>query len=81
MTLKEKFDKVEIMFESQIGFLKYDELGNTSNQCEVIADGYVIEFGNWLNNKVLNKKGIHHELCGRLKISQLLLLFKQDKEL
>ena len=44
MTLKEKFDNVEIMFENQTGILKYDELYEASNQCEKIADDYAIEF-------------------------------------
>ena len=43
-TLKEKFNNVEIMFEGQIGSLKYDELYEASNQCEQIADDYAIEF-------------------------------------
>ena len=44
MTLKEKFDNVEIMFENQIGSLKYDELSETSNHCVKIADEFAIEF-------------------------------------
>ena len=47
MTLKEKFDNVEIMFENQIGSLKYDELSEASNQCEKIADDFAIGFADW----------------------------------
>jgi hypothetical protein len=52
MTLKEEFDNIEIMFESQIGTLKYDELYEASNHCVRIADEFAIEFANWaLNNR------------------------------
>jgi hypothetical protein len=51
MTLKEKFDNVEIMFESQTGSLKYDELYEASNHCVKIADDYTIEFAEWLTNE------------------------------
>ena len=54
MTLKEKFDNVEIMFESQIGKLKYDELCEASNQCEQIADEFAIEFGNWIGKNTIS---------------------------
>jgi hypothetical protein len=51
MTLKEKFDNVEIMFENQTGQLRYDELSEASNQCELIADDFAIGFAEWLTNE------------------------------
>ena len=48
MTLKEKFDNVQIMFENQIGSLKYDELSEASNHCENIADDFAIGFAEWI---------------------------------
>jgi len=44
MKLKEKFDNIEIMFENQVGSLKYDELSEASNHCEKIAE----EFWYWI---------------------------------
>jgi len=51
MTLKEKFDNVEIMFENQVGSLKYDELSEASNQCEKIAEDFAIGFAEWVKKK------------------------------
>ena len=51
MTLKEKFDNIEIMFENQVGSLKYDELSEASNQCEKIAEEFAIGFVEWLTNE------------------------------
>lgn len=58
MTLKEKFDNVEIMFENQIGSLKYDELSEASNQCVTIADKHAIDFADWIMRKKFNKFNI-----------------------
>ena len=48
---------------------------------EQIADEYAIEFGKWLNNKVINPNGVHHNLLGSTKVSQLLPIFKKEKQL
>ena len=50
MTLKEQFDNVEIMFENQIGTLKYDELSEASNECVKIAENFAIDFLKWYDN-------------------------------
>ena len=73
MTLKEKFNNVEIMFESQIWYLKYEELYEASNQCEKIADDYAIEFAQWVQ--------FHSELWIKYKTSELLEIFKKEKGL
>ena len=57
MTLKQKFENIDILFESQLLKLKYDENMNCADDCELIADDYAIEFGNWLNNQVINSRG------------------------
>jgi len=73
MTLKEKFDNVEIMFESQTGSLKYDELYEASNHCVKIADDYAIDFAKWVQ--------FHSELWIKYKTSELLEIFKKEKGL
>ena len=71
MTLKEKFDNVEIMFENQIGSLKYDELSEASNKCEKIAEDFAIGFAEWVN-------------CSKTyytPMNQLLEIYKKEKGL
>ena len=48
MTLKEKFDNVEICIESQLLNLRYDENMNCVEECEQIAEDFAIEFANWM---------------------------------
>ncbi len=76
MTLKEKFDKVEIMFENQVGSLKYDELSEASNQCEKIAEQFAIEFANWVDNLVIES---NHVYCSN-SIGELLEIYKKEKQ-
>jgi len=52
-----------------------------SEWIEKISDDFAIEFGNWLNNKVVNPYATHHNLLGSAKVSQLLIIFKQEKGL
>jgi len=81
MTLKEKFDNVEIMFENQIGSLKYDELSETSNHCVKIADEFAIGFAKWcladfyisLNSLFIDAKADTME--------ELLEIYKKEKGL
>jgi hypothetical protein len=75
MTLKEKFDNVEVMFESQTGNLKYDELYEASNKCEKIADDYAIEFAEWVVN-VITSNTLQY-----LTMKELLEIFKKEKGL
>ena len=77
MTLKEKFDNLDIMFENQIGSLKYDELDEVLNCCVLIADDYAIEFAEWC---------LKNGLFTQFKITQranqeLLEIFKKEKGL
>lgn len=68
MTLKEKFDNVEIMFENQIGKIKYDELCEASNQCEKVAEDFAIGFAEWLLDRFTFKNFIHKDLKELLEI-------------
>jgi len=52
-----------------------------NDQLEKIADDFATEFGNWLNNKIINPNGIHNNLLGVAKVSQLFKIFKKEKEL
>jgi len=52
-----------------------------NDQLEKIVDEFAIEFGKWLNNKIINPNGIHNNLLGVAKVSQLFKIFKKEKEL
>lgn len=84
MTLKEKFDNIEVMFEGQTGILKYDELYEVSNQCEKIADDYAIEFAEWITQqpqgKIIKKSGIDNSYM-KMNSKELLEIFKKEKGL
>ena len=69
MTLREKFED---------GFKDSKE---NAKYCEKIADEVAIEFGNWLNNHVINTDGRHHNLCYNSRVSQLFPIFKKEKGL
>lgn len=49
--------------------------------CVEIADEYAIDFANWLNNHVLNTLGDHRRFNGKLKVSDLLIIYKKEKRL
>ena len=85
MTLKEQFDNVEIMFENQVGSLKYDELSEASNQCEQVADEFAIGFLDWIVSEdtkiLLNDLAIVGEVDESTTSKELLKIYKQEKEL
>jgi hypothetical protein len=88
MTLKEKFDNVEIMFENQIGSLKYDELSEASNHCETIADDFAIEFAEWFTNEQSpysimngNQEVRFSDFRKDYTIKELLEIYKKEKGL
>jgi len=88
MTLKQKFDNVEIMFENQIGSLKYDELSEASNYCEKIADEFAIGFAEWFTNEQSPYSIMHSNQEVRFSdfrknytIKELLEIYKKDKDL
>jgi hypothetical protein len=86
MTLKEKFDNVEIMFENQVGSLKYDELSEASNQCEKIADEFAIGFAEWISMRCYITKDNSYWLIrneGDIKKNpkELLIIYKKEKGL
>lgn len=75
MTLREKLKS----FAMDNHIDEYAELN--SKKLELIADEYAIDFANWLNNKVLSKTGEHSRLNGKLKVYELLYLYKKEKGL
>lgn len=85
MTLQEKFENVEIMFESQIGILKYDELCESSNQCEKIADEFAINFFNWCISEeakdLMLDLIIVGEVTRNITTKELLEIYKKEKGL
>jgi hypothetical protein len=46
-----------------------------------IVDDNAIEFGKWLNNQVINKKGTHYHLNGKVYVNELYAVYKQIKGL
>ena len=88
MTLKEKFDNVEIMFENQIGSLKYDELSEASNHCENIADEFATKFAEWFTNEQSpysivsgNQEVRFSDFRKDYTIKELLEIYKKEKGL
>ena len=89
MTLKEKFDNVEIMFENQIGSLKYDELSEASNTCEKIAGDFAIGFALWKEGQVTQDNNGLYYGESRIAVSRknpvdiykLLEIYKKEKGL
>jgi hypothetical protein len=77
MTLKEKFDNVEIMFENQMGTLKYDELKNATNQCLIIAENFAINFANWYEFMLRQNDNLNE----RFTPKELIKMFKEEKKL
>lgn len=74
MTLREKFKE----FTKQE---RWEKENYNAIECEQIADKVAIEFGNWLNNHVINTDGRHHNLCYNSRVSQLFPIFKKEKGL
>ncbi len=86
MTLKEKlfnviFDNLwehkEDRIIPEVEKRRYAE----AQQCALIAEDFALEFGRWLNNKVINPSGKHHNLLGIVKVDTLLVIFKKEKGL
>jgi len=74
MTLKEKFENVEIMFENQIGSLAYDELCEASTECVKIVDDFAIGFSEWVIKRHFDNKEPKNT-------KQLLQIYKKEKGL
>jgi len=79
MKLKEQFDNVEVMFENQIGTLKYDELSEASNQCVIIADDFAIGFVEW-KDKISNADLRYSQKYAKSN-EELLQIYKKEKGL
>jgi len=74
MNLKQQFENIEIMFENQIGALKYDELSEASNKCEKIADDFAIGFAEWFDD-------LSEDYCKDYTVKELLEIYKKEKGL
>ena len=75
MTLKQKFENVDILFESQLLKLKYDENMDCADDCELIADDYAIEFGDWIGKNTIT----YHN--GKFRMKTLTPVFLTSEEL
>ena len=86
MTLKEN-DLVNTFYYSLPNNGSQEGINSTTRryaeaqQCALIAEDFAIEFGKWLNNKVINPSGKHHNLLGIVKVDTLLVIFKKEKGL
>ena len=85
-TLKQKFDKVEIMFEGQTGYITHDELCEASNECEKIAEEFAIGFAEWCAKYgELNRNVYGNILYAKSRyddvflIEELLEIYKKEK--
>jgi hypothetical protein len=72
MTLKKKFENVEICIESQLLNLKYDEYMNCVDDCEQIADEFAIGFAEWIDEYYYN---------GFKSKKELLEIYKKENKL
>lgn len=85
MTLKQKFENVDILFESQLLKLKYDENMDCADDCELIADDYAIEFGDWIGKNTITYRNGKFRMKTLTPIfltsEQLLERFKKEKGL
>ena len=75
MGLEKYFDNVEVMFESQTGQLRYDELNNASKLCVEIAENFAIGFLEWY---LKNQRTIcTNEMYLRKSNKELLEIYKK----
>jgi hypothetical protein len=86
MTLKEKFDNVEICIESQLLNLRYDENMKCVEECEQIADDFAIGFAEFLinyNYHPIHKVWIRYDKMANEKYTtkELLEIYKKEKGL
>lgn len=72
MTLQQKFEQAPDVYNANFEVVK---------DYSTIADEFAIEFANWINNKVVNPNGTHHNLLGTTRATQLLPIFKKEKGL
>ena len=83
MTLNQKFQDVEVMFEGQEGSLGYDEFCEAPNKCEQIAEEFAVKFAKWLREKTAHTKGGGYKLYNdfqQYNINELLQIFKHSHE-
>jgi hypothetical protein len=83
MTLKQKFENVEICIESQLLNLKYDEYMNCVDDCEQIADEFAIGFAEWISLKGYKSysNGWANFNTKAVNEKELLEIYKKEKRL
>jgi len=77
MTLREKFNNVEICIESQLLKIKYDENMRTVDDCIEIAENFAINFANWYEFTLRNNDNLNE----RFTPKELIEMFKKEKGL
>jgi hypothetical protein len=86
--------KVEVTYATEFGcsesimyleelpsFVKNFTIFNVVPYNSTSLDENAIEFGKWLNNQVLNKKGSHSHLHNKMRVSELYIVYKKEKNL
>jgi hypothetical protein len=86
MTLKEKFQNVEICIEDQLLNLKYDENMNCVDDCVEIADDFAIGFIEWCGLRTVQITESEWanwlpNADGSLSTKSLLEIYKKEKKL
>lgn len=85
MTLKERFEDIDVTFDDQTSYLKYDE---AVSECIKIADYYAVEFAEWLNDWCVKDKDNtsleniykHSLFDGYYTIKEMLEIFKKEQK-
>ncbi len=77
MTLKEKFDNIEICIESQLLYLRYDENMKCVEECEQIAEEFAIGFAEWIDDLRILDDGVY----ALNSYEELLEIYKKEKGL
>jgi len=62
-------------------FVKNFTIFNVVPYNSMSLDENAIEFGKWMNNQVLNSKGTHYKLRGRILVTDLYVIYKKEKGL
>lgn len=76
MTLKEKFENIEIMLDGKVANLNDDEFCESPTDCIKIADDYAIKFAEWL----VNSSYFFNIGMKEMTFEQVLEIFKKEQK-
>lgn len=76
MTLKEKFEDIDVTFSDQTSYLKYDECNQAVSRCEQISDEYAIAFAKWYSARNALRNLIDYNLSAK----EMLEIFKEEQK-